>query len=65
MEKLDTSGFYKFDGEKWFYAPNAVYNLNYIILKEDKDTYEYPIDGWVWSQDSPEEYLIWIESDKE
>jgi hypothetical protein len=45
MEKLDTSGFYKFDGKKWFYAFNAVYNLNYIILKEDKDTYGCPIDG--------------------
>jgi hypothetical protein len=41
----DTSGFYKYDEEQWFYAPNAVYAPTYTLLRELKDTYDYPVDG--------------------
>ena len=34
----DTSGFYKYDEEQWFYAPNAVYAPTYTLLRELKDT---------------------------
>lgn len=29
-------------------APNAVYNSNYTLLKENSTDYEYPVDGWYW-----------------
>ena len=38
-------GFYKLDGDL-IYGPNFVYNKDYELLKENKDTYSYPIDGW-------------------
>ena len=48
LNEFDTSGFYHTDGE---YAPNAVYNINYTLLKAEKDSYIYPIDGWSWYND--------------
>lgn len=51
---IDTSGFYKQneDGD-WMYAPNFVYAPNYTLLKEEKDNYNYPIDGWFWFDQTP------------
>jgi hypothetical protein len=49
----DTSGFYKYDEEQWFYAPNAVYAPTYTLLREFKDTYNYPVDGWNWYDEVP------------
>ena len=43
----DTSGFYKLDGGLLF-APNAVYNMDYTLLRELHDSYTYPTDGWYW-----------------
>lgn len=58
----DTSGFYKYDDiqQEWYYGPNAVYNLNYELLRELKDTYTYPVDGWNWYDQSPDEYKTWL-----
>jgi hypothetical protein len=50
----DTSGFYKYDEEQWFYAPNAVYAPTYTLLRELKDTYMYPANGWIWYDEAPE-----------
>lgn len=47
-----TNGFYKLtENSSLNYAPNAVYNSNYTLLKENKDTYQYPVDGWSWYED--------------
>jgi hypothetical protein len=49
-----TSGFYKQNEEgEWMYAPNFVYAPDYTLLKEDKDTYTYPVDGWTWYDEQP------------
>lgn len=64
MTKEDTSGFYKFDGEYWFFTPNAVYNSDFILLKEEKEKYNYPVNGWYWYPESPKEYIIWKEEMK-
>jgi hypothetical protein len=53
-ETVDTSGFYKFDNGAWLYAPNFVYSPNYTLTKEEKDTYTYPVDGWIWHYTHPE-----------
>ena len=49
----DTSGFYKYDEEQWFWAPNGVYSPTYTLLKELKNTYDYPVDGWRWYDEQP------------
>lgn len=41
-------GFYKIENGVLLYAPNAVLNKNYTLLKEEHDTYTYPVDGWSW-----------------
>lgn len=50
----DTSGFYKLNevGE-WMHAPNFVYGPNFELIKEKKDEYTYPVEGWVWYDQSP------------
>lgn len=40
-----SAGFYTSDLR---YAPNAVYGPGFSLLKEDKDTYVYPVQGWTW-----------------
>jgi hypothetical protein len=42
------SGFYKNDNGQLLYGPNFVLNKDYELKKENKDNYEYPVDGWYW-----------------
>ena len=52
------SGFYKkCEDGNWLYAENFVYGPGFDLLKELKDTYEYPIDGWVWNDTEPDGFL--------
>lgn len=50
----DTSGFYKVVENKLIFAPNAVRAPTYDLFRKDKDTYDYPVQGWYWF-DSEEE----------
>ena len=43
-----TQGFYTFDGNEGFYAPNAVYAKDYTLRKEEHESYTYPVNGWWW-----------------
>ena len=45
LDGFDTSGFYHTEGE---YAPNAVYNKEYTLFRNEKNSYIYPIGGWSW-----------------
>lgn len=49
-----TAGFYKKENDTLYYAPNIVEGDGYVLIAQDKDQYEYPIDGWNWF-DSEEE----------
>jgi hypothetical protein len=49
-----TAGFYRKENDALLYAPNIVEGEGYVLVAQDKDTYEYPIDGWTWF-DSEEE----------
>lgn len=40
--------FYKIDDGVLLEGPNFVYGPTFTLLKEDKDTYTYPVDGWIW-----------------
>jgi hypothetical protein len=54
-----TEGFYKKDNEELFYAPNIVDENGFVLIAQDKDQYEYPVNGWVWF-DSEEEALQFL-----
>ena len=45
------SGFYKLENKNLLYGPSYVLNENYSLYVENKDEYEYPIDGWYWFED--------------
>lgn len=53
----DTSGFYKQIGDEWLFAPNFVSAPNYELMREHKDEYKYPVDGWKWFDEQPYENL--------
>jgi len=58
-EILDTSGFYKLDGDNLLFGPNYVLNANYELHKETHDHHTYPVDGWYWF-DSEEEAIDYL-----
>ena len=56
----DTSGFYKLDESgDILYASYAVYNKDYTLLKDQKDSFQYPVDGWFWfdTKEEAEKYF--------
>ena len=44
----NTSGFYKNDEGFVLHGHDIVYNSSYILNRDLKDNYNYPIDGWYW-----------------
>lgn len=57
-----TAGFYKKENDTLLYAPNIIEGDGYVLVAQDKDQYEYPIDGWTWF-DSEEEAKSFIASE--
>ncbi len=47
---MNNSGFYKKEDSQILYAPNIVEGPNYVLSSADKDSYTYPIDGWIWAE---------------
>ena len=47
---MNTPGFYKKEGTEILYAPNIIQGPNYALFAAEKDSYEYPVDGWIWAQ---------------
>jgi hypothetical protein len=43
-----TQGFYKLVNDELSFGPNGVTGPNVDLVKELKDAYEYPVDGWYW-----------------
>jgi hypothetical protein len=50
------AGFYKKDGDVLLYGPNGIYTPTFSLLKENKDNYTYPVDGWYWFDDDGSAY---------
>jgi hypothetical protein len=51
---IDKSGFYKqVEDGSWMYAQHFVYGPDFELLRELKDTYTYPVDGWYWFETEP------------
>lgn len=52
MNPQDTSGFYKIENAELFYGHSFVYGSgDGDLLRENKDNYEYPVNGWYWFDD--------------
>ena len=52
-----TAGFYKKqEDDQILYAPYWVEGLDISLVAQNKDQYEYPVDGWYWF-DSEEEAI--------
>lgn len=49
-----TAGFYKKQEDTILYAPNIVEGNGYVLAAQDKDQYEYPVDGWYWFESEEE-----------
>lgn len=47
---MNTSGFYKKEAAEILYAPNIIQGPNYALYAAEKDSYTYPVDGWIWAQ---------------
>ncbi len=47
-EEYYIDGFYKYDSGDLLFAGKAVFNKDFTLLKEEKDSYSYPVDGWSW-----------------
>jgi hypothetical protein len=45
-----TAGFYKKQDGELLYAPNIIEGNGYVLLIQEKDSYEYPIDGWIYAE---------------
>jgi hypothetical protein len=46
---MNEQGFYKLDNGEMLYAPNIVEGPGYVLFINEKDTYTYPVDGWVYA----------------
>lgn len=46
-DQVDTSGFYN-NNNGFLYAPNFIDSPTCSLNRNEKDTYNYPIDGWYW-----------------
>lgn len=46
----ETSGFYNLDtdGVTLLFGPNGVSGPGYDLWRDLKDTYTYPVNGWIW-----------------
>jgi len=60
-----TDGFYRLENETQI-ASGRLYVLNkdYALYRDEKDTYEYPVDGWRWFHSKSEAHdFFGIEED--
>lgn len=46
---MNNAGFYKKEETEILFAPDIVNGPNYMLIATDKDSYDYPVEGWVWA----------------
>lgn len=51
---MNTAGFYKLIENTLHWGANAVLAPDYTLVKEEYETYTYPIDGWYWFESEEE-----------
>lgn len=47
---MNTPGFYKIENNQVIYEQKLVCGLGYVLLDAEKDSYTYPVDGWIWAE---------------
>ena len=47
---MNEQGFYKLDQGELLYAPNYVEGQGYLLIIDQKDTYNYPVGGWIYAE---------------
>lgn len=47
---MNNAGFYKKQENEILYAPNIVEGPSYMLVVENKDQYDYPVDGWIYAE---------------
>lgn len=59
MKNTNTAGFYKNEDGLLVHGPNYVHGGGFSLVKENKDSYQYPIFGWHWfeSEEEAREFL--------
>lgn len=45
---MDTSGFYKIDGDQLLHGPTTVMGGDIELLRDERTNYAYPVAGWHW-----------------
>ncbi len=56
---MDTSGFYKNDKGEVLHGNDYVVNLDIFLVRDLKDQYTYPVDGWYWFDSAEEAYSFY------
>ena len=52
-----TDGFFRVDNENMLvYGRLYVLNSEYALYRDQKDTYNYPVDGWYWFDSEDQAY---------
>jgi len=63
-----TPAFYKHTTEPsdyWAVGLHKVTNINYELLIENHEEYDYPVDGWNYHVTPPQEFVDWYEANLE
>jgi hypothetical protein len=59
---MNNAGFYKKDETQILFAPNIVDGPGYMLVVADKDSYEYPVDGWIWADSLDDAIQMFVEN---
>jgi len=51
-------GFYKNDNGSLLWSADRVINDNFQLWIDLKDTYNYPVEGWIWADSEAEARVI-------
>lgn len=47
-------GFYKNDNGSLIWSADRVINASFELWLDKKDTYTYPVEGWIWAESTEE-----------
>ena len=51
-------GFYKNDNGFLVWSADRVINDNFELWIDQKDTYSYPVDGWIWAETEEQARIV-------
>lgn len=51
---MNTQGFYKKQLNEIIFGADLICGVNYMLLAQEHDKYDYPVDGWIWANNLDE-----------